>query len=73
MANVCTYLNFNGRTESAFEFYKAIFKLYDALSEGGEVLMPLADMFWGAYFGELIDRFGVKWLVNVDHDNQEVA
>lgn len=139
MANVSTYLNFKGRTEKAFEFYKSIFKteydgpihrikdvppipgktrteeegnriahmalpilgrhilrgtdvpevsvgnnvsimlepdsradaeaLYGALSAGGEVLMPLADMFWGAYFGEFVDKFGVKWLVNVDHEN----
>jgi PhnB protein len=138
MASVSTYLNFKGRTEAAFEFYKSIFKtdykgpihrikdlpptpgkqrsveegnriahmalpilgrhvlmgtdvpdvvvgnnvnimlqpdsrteaeeLYAALSAGGKVLMPLADMFWGAYFGEFVDKFGVKWLVNVDHE-----
>jgi PhnB protein len=26
--------------------------------------MPLTDAFWGAYFGMLIDRFGVQWMVN---------
>jgi PhnB protein len=34
------------------------------LSEGGKVEMPLQDMFWGAYFGHLTDRFGVKWMFN---------
>ena len=26
--------------------------------------MPLQDMFWGAYFGSLTDKFGVQWMVN---------
>ncbi len=26
--------------------------------------MPLEDMFWGAYYGSLTDKFGVKWMVN---------
>jgi PhnB protein len=26
--------------------------------------MPLQDMFWGAYFGSLRDRFGVQWMFN---------
>lgn len=136
MASVSTYLNFKGRTEAAFEFYKSVFKteyfgpihrikdlppkpgtqlteeeanrimhmalpilgghllmgtdvpqvsegnnvsiflapdtraeadaLYAALSPGGTVIMPLAEVFWGAYFGQLVDRFGVQWFVNVD-------
>ena len=135
MARVSTYLNFKGRTEEAFAFYKSVFKtehvgpivrikdipadrdkprteaegnriahmalpilgghllmgtdvpkvtvgdnvsimlepgsrgaadeLFAALSAGGNVLMPLADMFWGAYFGQLVDKFGVQWLVEV--------
>jgi PhnB protein len=137
MARVSTALNFKGRTEAAFEFYKFIFKtdyampvvrikdlppdpgkprteeqanriahmalpilaghilmgtdvpevvvgdnvsimlepdsrgeaeeLYAALSAGGKVIMPLADMFWGAYFGQFVDRFGVLWLVTVEN------
>jgi 3-oxoacyl-[acyl-carrier protein] reductase len=39
-------------------------RLFAALSAGGTVRMPLADMFWGAYFGSLVDRFGVCWMVN---------
>lgn len=37
---------------------------FAALSEGGEVTMPLADQFWGAYFGNLTDRFGIHWMFN---------
>ena len=41
-------------------------RLFNALAAGGKVEMPLADMFWGAYFGSLTDRFGVQWMFNCD-------
>ena len=40
--------------------------LFKGLSAGGKVDMPMADMFWGAYFGSLTDRFGVRWMVNCE-------
>ncbi len=39
-------------------------RLFAALSAGGQVQMPMQDMFWGAYFGNFRDRFGVHWMVN---------
>ena len=39
-------------------------RLFKALSEGGRVLQPLQEMFWGAYYGHLQDRFGIYWMVN---------
>lgn len=39
-------------------------RLFAALGEGGAVEMPLQDMFWGAYFGTLTDRFGTRWMFN---------
>ena len=39
-------------------------RLFGALAEGGKVGMALQDMFWGAYFGSLTDRFGVQWMFN---------
>jgi PhnB protein len=39
-------------------------RLFNALSEGGEVTMPLADTFWGAHFGMLKDKFGFHWMLN---------
>ncbi len=38
--------------------------LFQVLGEGGKVTMPLTDMFWGSYFGTLIDKFGVQWMFN---------
>lgn len=42
-------------------------RIFAALGEGGTVTMPLQDMFWGAYYGMLTDRFGVQWMINVEH------
>lgn len=43
-------------------------KLFNALSAGGEVTMPLDKAFWGAYFGMLTDKFGIRWMVNYDYN-----
>ena len=42
-------------------------QLFNALSEGGQVQMPLQKTFWSPGFGMLTDRFGVGWMVNVLH------
>ncbi|MEP7366471.1 MAG: VOC family protein, partial [Acidobacteriota bacterium] len=41
-------------------------RLFAALGEGGKATMPMADQFWGAYFGMLKDRFGVHWMLNFE-------
>ena len=38
--------------------------LFAALSAGGNVEQPMQEMFWGDYFGSLVDRFGVQWMIN---------
>lgn len=43
--------------------------LFASLSEGGNVEMPMADQFWGDYFGSLVDRFGVNWMVNYSSES----
>ena len=45
-------------------------KLFEGLSAGGQVTMPMADTFWGAYFGMFIDKFGINWMINLEqHQN----
>lgn len=138
MATMNPYLNFNGTTEEAFNFYKSVFggeflsvmrwkempggetmsggdggkimhialpigngnvlmgtdslesmgqkltignnfhitigpdnkeaadRLFKELSVGGKAEMPLEDTFWGAYFGILADKFGIRWIINFD-------
>jgi len=39
-------------------------RLFHALAEGGIILQPLQEMFWGAYYGQVQDRFGIHWMVN---------
>lgn len=41
-------------------------RIFDALSAGGKVTMELQDMFWGAYYGSCVDKFGVQWMVNCE-------
>jgi PhnB protein len=43
---------------------KAADRIFTALSEGGEMEMPIADQVWGDYYGSLKDKFGVMWMVN---------
>lgn len=134
MKAVNPYLNFNGNTEEAFNFYKSVFggefvtvmrfgetpgcesmpetekngimhialplgssllmgtdvpksmeqvkfgtnssitidaesreeadRYFNGLAEDGKVGMPMDDMFWGAYYGMLTDKFGVQWMIN---------
>ena len=40
-------------------------KAFAALSEGGEIKMPLTKTFWSPRFGMLTDRFGIGWMVSV--------
>lgn len=46
-------------------------RIFNALSAGGNVLMPLQKMFWGAYFGMCADKFGIQWMVNYDYNKQK--
>lgn len=142
MAAINPYLNFNGNTEEAFNFYKSVFggefiglqrfkdtpeadkvpaheqekimhvslpigkgnmlmatdalesmgqklavgnnfhlsieadseeeatRLFQELSGGGQVKIPLEKAFWGDYFGMVTDKFGVQWMVNYNYKQQ---
>ena len=39
-------------------------KLFNNLSAGGTVIVPMATAPWGDYFGMFIDKFGIKWMIN---------
>lgn len=45
-------------------------RIYDALSAGGSVQMPLAQTFWSPLFGMCTDKFGVGWMVGVPGEGQ---
>jgi PhnB protein len=52
-------MSLSGEDETTLRGY------FDKLADGGTVIMPLEKAMWGDTFGMLMDRFGVKWLVNV--------
>lgn len=56
--NFSVSLNTNSKEEAD--------KLFNGLSAGGTVTMPIQDTFWGAYFGMWTDKFGIHWMVNYD-------
>lgn len=39
-------------------------RLFNELSAGGEIEMPMEEMFWGDYYGSFKDRFGIWWMIN---------
>lgn len=61
--NVSLSINTDSRDEAD--------RLFNGLSAGGTVKMPMEKTFWGAYFGMFIDKFGVHWMVNFDEESQK--
>lgn len=51
-----TYLTFEGNCREA---------------EEKELIMPMQDQFWGAYFGRLTDKFGINWMISFDATEQQ--
>jgi PhnB protein len=41
-------------------------KYFNAMAEGGSVMMPLQETFWALRFGMLTDKYGFLWMINVD-------
>ncbi len=53
-------------TESREEAHK----LFNGLSEGGTVEMPIGDSPWGSYFAMFRDKYGIEWIVDYDYQNK---
>jgi PhnB protein len=41
-------------------------KLYNGLSAGGQIEVPMNESPWGSYFGMFRDKYGIEWMVNYD-------
>ncbi len=41
-------------------------KLFNGLSVGGQIEMPIMDSPWGTYFGMFRDKYGIEWMVEYD-------
>jgi PhnB protein len=46
-------------------------RLFNGLSSGGKVTMPMGKMFWGDYFGMFTDKFGINWMVSFNEGPME--
>jgi len=46
-------------------------KLFNGLSKGGQIEMPITDSPWGSYFGMFRDKYGIEWMVNYDPKNKD--
>lgn len=55
--NICIALNLSS--------YSKIQSIYSALSQNGEVFVPLTKQFWGAYFSHFSDKFKINWYLNM--------
>lgn len=42
---------------------ETVYDFVEKLSDGGQIFMPAAKVFWGSVFGSLSDKFGIKWSV----------
>lgn len=67
------HVDFMGETYSAGNNFSLSFhpdnretadRLFNALSVGGTVIVPMSEAPWGDYFGMFRDKFGVKWMIN---------
>src|SRR5205814_10147555 len=38
-------------------------RVFSALSNGGEIFMPMQETFFATRFGQLRDRFGINWMI----------
>lgn len=46
-------------------------RLFNELSAGGKVTMPMEKTFWGSYFGMFTDKFDINWMVSFDEQPQQ--
>ncbi len=39
-------------------------RIFNGLSEGGNIVMPMEDVFWGDYYGMFTDKYEIQWMVS---------
>ncbi len=50
---------------------ETLHRWFDALAAGGRILEPLIDRAWGAFDGQVLDRFGLRWLIGYELERPE--
>lgn len=65
----------SNESRSSFSLYvnadskKEADRLFGALSLEGNIIVPIAEQFWGSYYGLCVDRFGISWKISFSSDN----
>jgi PhnB protein len=59
------YVSINAESEEEAD------KLFNGLSAGGQVFMPLEKTFWGSYFGMCKDKFDIQWMMSYEYNQQQ--
>ena len=44
-------------------------RIFGELSQNGEIIVPVDLTFWGAYYGQCIDKFGISWKITLETEN----
>ena len=58
--NFSLYINTGDREEAD--------RLFNELSNGGQIKVPMTETFWGSYYGVFTDKFGISWKISFDLD-----
>lgn len=53
----------------SFDDVDELESVFQKLSKGGEITIPLSDAFWGARFAAFTDQYGVQWMVHCHTNN----
>ena len=48
-------------------------KMFEQMSEGGQITMPMQETFWAQRFGMLTDKFGINWMFNCEREGTDHA
>lgn len=46
-------------------------KIFNGLSAGGDVEMPMDNSPWGTYFGMFRDKYGIEWMIEFDPESNK--
>ncbi len=70
------YKNSTGPDATAFFLYISTgnqadaYRIFDELSAGGEIIMPISGTFWSHHFGIVVDKFDIHWKITFDPDKK---
>lgn len=45
-------------------------KIFNGISAGGKIVLPMGKTFWESYFGMCVDKFGISWMVSYEYNKK---